>query len=132
MDDMTCITALPLDEILNDLVDSAKDAQVCEIALGRNFVENRAEISERLLANLGFIESIKAEIKRRVGSLKTVLMENGMPTHERLCECCGKPYMPGSMDSVRCGQCCLGCRYDRDTKAWIKGRSCPGGKEIAC
>lgn len=63
--------------------------------------------------------------KERIDRLETALRHANLPWWEICCHCCGRLFVPPHDDSVRCSECCLGCRYDRKMDEWIRGRSCP-------
>jgi hypothetical protein len=65
------------------------------------------------------------ELKQRIKRLEDRLEEEGFPTSDRNCQCCGQLYMPQNYDSVRCDECCVTCYYNRDKKEWVRGRWCP-------
>ena len=63
-----CISDLPEQELVCDLLDGIKDAQYCERAIAEGFStygQDNKSVSERLETNLKINDTIRAELHRR-------------------------------------------------------------------
>lgn len=64
---MTDITTLPIDELLDDLIESAKDIAFCTIAERHGITTySGGEVVRRRKANEQIVTTIRAELTRRV------------------------------------------------------------------
>jgi len=69
---MSDITKIPTEELLKDLMESSADVAICDVCLVNDITTySGGNVQDRKAANLGFIEKINAELKRRQEEEKT-------------------------------------------------------------